>query len=273
MKRITVFFAAGMFALCLSACSGQFTGDTYQFFDDAQLGNSGEVSAEALDTVRGGETRTRGLETDFPTPGTGWPPNELIAINFPPSMETALPGMPPGEGMVTETKWSLLEKGIVYEINKFRQNPVEWCRDNGLPSLDGIRLESEFLGAIPRGPRSSGYRFPAQILYPSSGLHRAALHQAARGVMAHSDISRVNVYVNFSGWGENVGTYSGMTGQASNRGYAPPAAMIVNEFIRDRGVADKGHRVNMANPDWNRVGVGCYKNIVVIQFGYGVQDR
>ncbi|MDR0538983.1 MAG: hypothetical protein LBG74_00550 [Spirochaetaceae bacterium] len=222
-----------------------------------------------VDTARLEPTRIRGLETDFPVPSGTWPPNELIEIRFPATMNTpGLNGLN-GEGTVIETKWSKLEKDIVYEVNKFRQNPVQWCQENGLPMLDGLSLEAEFYSG---GPRTGNYNFPAQIVYPSSGLHKAALHQTARGVMAHSDASRVQCYVNYSGWGENVGTYSGMTGQASSSS-ASPAAKIVNEFIRDRNVSDKGHRINIANPAWDRIGVGCYKNIVVMQFGYGISDK
>ena len=43
-----------------------------------------------------------------------------------------------GEGTVKETAWSQLEKDIVWEMNKFRADPVAWCTANGLGSLDGI---------------------------------------------------------------------------------------------------------------------------------------
>ncbi|MDR0527873.1 MAG: CAP domain-containing protein [Spirochaetaceae bacterium] len=276
MKKLTLFSACALFLCALFTCDGQFLGDSYQFFNDTGLGNApGKAKNDKLDTAHdaGGDDRTDGLETDFPTAYYGWHPLERIDTWFPAAADApGLNGLP-GEGIVRETHWSKLEKEIVYEINKFRNDPVKWCHDNDLHMLDGVQLENEFGLAAPPGPRSGNYRFPAQTLYPSSGLHKAALHQAMRGAMAHSDTSRVRAYAGFSGWGENVGTYTGMTGQANNRGHASPAAMIVNEFIRDRGVPNKGHRTNIANPSWDRIGVGCYKNIVVIQFGYGIQDR
>jgi uncharacterized protein YkwD len=229
-----------------------------------------DMPRDQFDTAGGEETRKIGLATDgcrnSPSE-TVWPPLWDIAIRFPATMMT--PGFNGlnGEGTVTETKWSQLEKDIVWEINKFRNNPVKWCEENGLPSLDNITAYEEFLGA---GPRRGNYNFPAQPLYPSAGLHKAALHQCARGAVAHSDVSRVRVYVGFSGWGENAGPY-GIVDQAS--GGATTAAKIVNEFIRDRGVSDKGHRINIANPRWNRVGIGCINNIIIMQFGSGISEK
>lgn len=239
--------------------------------DTGNPGRSGGGGAlrSDLDTAAGEVTRTTGLATDRQLPDlpAGWPPQWGIEIYFPDSINT--PGFLglPGHGTVRETKWSQLEKDIVWEINKFRADPVGWCNKNGLSSLDGISAQTEFLGS---GPRRGNYNFPAQKLYPSAGLHKAALHQSLFGNVAHSDGSRVRVYAGYSGWGENVGPY-GIVNQAS--GGATAAAKIVNEFIRDRGIADKGHRINIANPAWNRVGIACYNNIIVMQFGSGIVER
>ena len=224
---------------------------------------------DSADTAAKEVTRTRGLATDGQLPNlpAGWPPQWDIDISFPASQYT--PGFLGlnGHGTVKETKWSQLEKDVVWEINKFRADPVAWCRANGLPDLDGLSLETEFYSG---GPRVNQYQFPAQPVYPSAGLHKAALHQSLFGNVAHSDGSRVQAYVSYSGWGENVGAYS-IVNQAS--GGATVAAKIVNEFIRDRGVADKGHRINIAKASWNRVGIACYNNIIVMQFGTGVTDK
>jgi hypothetical protein len=69
-------------------------------------------------------------------------------------------------GTVKEAKRSQLEKDIVWEINKFRADPVKWCNANGLSPLDGIAAQQEFLGT---GPRRGNYNFSAQPLYPSQG--------------------------------------------------------------------------------------------------------
>ena len=243
-------------------------------------GGNGGISAprSALDTAAGEPLRTRGLETEGAiraSPPGVWPPLWGIRIGFPTMTVPGLftsgnfgPGnFAPGEGTVTETGWSQLEKDIVWEINKFRADPVGWCNENGLPMLDGIFAYEEFLGS---GPRRHKYNFPAQPLQPSAGLHKAALHQCARGAVAHSDGSRVSVYVNWWGWGENVGSY-GIVNQAS--GGETAAAKIVNEFIRDRGVFDKGHRTNIANSAWTSVGIGCTNNIIVMQFGVGITEK
>jgi uncharacterized protein YkwD len=75
--------------------------------------------------------------------------------------------------------------------------------------------------------------------------------------MAHSDASRIRVYVGYSGWVENISRGKGT------------AAAIAAEFIRDSGVQDRGHRINIANPSFNRVGIACYNNLVVMQFESG----
>jgi uncharacterized protein YkwD len=264
MKQITLIGrTVALLAVCAFAvsCGGTFMGATW-------TAAGGGTTRGALATADSMETRTSGLATDrqLPNHPSGWPPQWDIAISFPASIET--PGFLglQGHGTVKETKWSQLEKDIVWEINKFRADPVGWCNKNGLPLLDGISAQTEFIA----NSNGRNYAFPAQPLYPSQGLHKAALHQTLFGNVAHSDGSRVRVYVGYSGWGENVGPY-GIVNQAS--GGATAAAKIVNEFIRDRGVAGKGHRVNIANPAWNRVGIACYNNIIVMQFGSGIVEK
>ena len=276
MKRIRAVCGAAVpavFAAVLAfaaACGGEFVDPG--MLDGGGLGKSGGgggMSRGALDTAAGEPLRTAGLAADGvirASPPDEWPPLWGIGIRFPETMYTA-GNFAPGEGTVTETGWSQLEKDVVWEINKFRADPVGWCKQNGLPVLDGIPVYEEFYGS---GPRRGSYNFPARPLQPSMGLHKAALHQCLRGAVAHSDGSRVSVYVNWRGWGENVGPY-GIVNQAS--GGATAAARIVNEFIRDRGVADKGHRTNIANPQWTHVGIGCINNIIVMQFGMGVSEK
>ncbi|MDR2491262.1 MAG: hypothetical protein LBD20_07665 [Spirochaetaceae bacterium] len=236
--------------------------------DGGWLESDGGVGTprDAFDTAAEWYTRVPGLATAGQQTFTVWPPKWTIAISFPAS-QTA-PGFLgfAGHGTVKEEKWSQLEKDVVWEINKFRADPVGWCNANGLPELDGISAAAEFI----QNQNGRSYNFPAQKVYPSAGLHKAALHQSLFGNVAHSDGSRVRVYVGYSGWGENVGPY-GIKDHAS--GGATEAAKIVNEFIRDRGVADKGHRVNIANPSWNRVGIACYNNLVIMQFGNGISEK
>ena len=268
MKRIRLVCGAAVLAAVLASlttCGGMFIDPG---LDDAGgLGGSG-ASRGSLDTAAGEPLRTKGLATDGEKPPlpAGWPPQWDIGVRFPATMYTT-GNFAPGEGTVTETRWSQLEKDIVWEVNKFRADPVGWCKKNGLPSLDGISVYDEFLGS---GPRRSKYNFPAQPMQPSMGLHKAALHQCLRGAVAHSDGSRISVYVSWSGWGENVAPYA-IINQAS--GGKTVAARLLNEVIRDRGVADKGHRINVANPAWTHVGIGCTNNIIVMQFGKGIGEK
>jgi uncharacterized protein YkwD len=275
MRRIALvvraFVPAAVLAF-LGGCGGTFldTGTT-----DAGVGVGASVNRGNLSTADGEITRTTGLATDGEIPQSpgAWPPKWGIDISFPPSITT--PGFKglPGHGTVTETKWSQLEKDIVWEINKFRADPVGWCNKNGLPMLDGITAHQEFVENV----NGRDYSFPAQPLYPSQGLHKAALHQTLFGNVAHTDISTVSVYVSFSAYGENAASY-GIYNQAS--GGTTIAAKIVNEMIRDRGAspyaapaANKGHRVNTAKPNFDRIGVACYNNVMLFQFGSGIMEK
>ncbi|MDR2491187.1 MAG: hypothetical protein LBD20_07285 [Spirochaetaceae bacterium] len=263
-KLLTLFAALCLCFIAVMSCDIEETPGVGGYDKDDVTANPWNAS---LNTAGEEETRTPGLATEGEATFTSWPPNWTIEISFPASQsDPGFLGLE-GHGTVKETKWSQLEKDVVLEINKFRAAPVKWCKENGLPELDGISAYEEFWGS---GPRRGNYNFPAQPVYPSAGLHKAALHQSLFGNVAHSDGSRVRVYVDYSGWGENVGPYS-IKDQAS--GGATDAAKIVNEFIRDRGVAGKGHRVNIANPSWNRVGIACYNNLVIMQFGSGISEK
>jgi uncharacterized protein YkwD len=261
MRNVLVWVLTCSFVL-LTSCE-MLAGKAMDNRDDDQTA----AWDASLNTAGSMETRTPGLATEGELPFTTWPPQWTINIDFPATAST--PGFNglDGHGTVKETKWSQLEKEVVEELNKFRAAPVKWCKENGLAELDGISAYEEFWG---NGPRRGNYNFPAQPLTPSQGLHKAALHQTLFGNVAHSDGSRVRVYVNYSAWGENVGPY-GIVNQAS--GGASIAAKIVNEFIRDRGIADKGHRINIAKANYDRVGVACYNNIIVMQFGSGISEN
>ena len=235
-----------IFCCCLAACEM-----------DNKSSDSGSEPRDEFDTAASLDTRDSGLATDGEYPFTEWPPKWPIAISFPAS-NTEYGNFAQGEGTVKETAWSQLEKDVVWEINKFRADPVAWCNANGLPELDGISAQQEFIVNQNNRP----YSFPAQKLLPSQGLHKAALHQTLFGNVAHSDGSRVQSYVSYSAWAENVSGYGGNT-----------AAGIVALFIRDSGVNDKGHRINIANPSYDRVGIGCLNNIVIMQFGSGITDK
>jgi hypothetical protein len=213
---------------------------------------------DQYDTAAGEHTRLPGYPNAGEQPFTEWPPKWSIAVSFPASQYT--PGFLGlnGHGTVKETKWSQLEKDIIWEINKFRADPVAWCNANGLSTLDGISAQAEFIGNQNGRP----YNFPAQKLSPSAGLHKAALHQSLFGNAAHSDVSRVKVYVGFSAWAENVGGYSDAG-----------AASIVARFVRDSSDSGKLHRINMANPGYTRAGIACYNNIIVMQFGDGISEK
>ncbi|MDR2552910.1 MAG: hypothetical protein LBD31_07090 [Treponema sp.] len=268
MKKIRQVWGAPALTAVLfflaSGCGGQSIDPG--LLDEGALsggggGQGGSQFRSRLATADGEPLRTEGLGFDGEYPFTGWPPRHPINIWFPPAQDTVGDfNANPGEGTVYETKWSQLEKDVVWEINKFRANPVGWCSANGLAALpEGVSAQAEFI----QNAAHRNYSFPAQPLYPSRGLHQAALHKCARGDGGHNDVSRVRVYVNVPYWGENVASYSGQ-----------PAARIVWGFIADGSEADKGHRVNLSDPQYDRIGVGIYNRRIIIDLGgHGVAEK
>ena len=201
---------------------------------------------ESLDTTTELPVRTTGLATD--TSG--------VAV---------------GETMVTETGWSQVEKEVVLEVNRFRANPLKWCKENNLTSLwtssGGISPYEEFFG---KGPHRSKYNFPAKKLNPSSGLHKASLHQLWNPNYEHSEVYQVRAYVTFTGWSENLAMYPIIYNPGT--GGTTIGAKIVYSFLYDLMNEFPGHRINIAQADWESIGVGCFNNKVIMQFGKGVND-
>ena len=188
-------------------------------------------------------------------------------------LATNTTGVEVGETMVTETKWSQVEKEVVLEVNRFRADPLKWCKENNLTSLwnssGGITPYKEFFG---NGPHRAQYNFPVQKLYPSTGLHRAALHQLWNPNYEHSDAAQVKeYYANFTGWGENLSYYAIIYNPGT--GGTTIGAKIVYSFLYDLMNEFPGHRINIAQADWESIGVGCFNSKVIMQFGKGVTDR
>jgi hypothetical protein len=186
-------------------------------------------------------------------------------------LATATSGVEVGELLVTENGWSEVEKQVVVEVNKFRANPLKWCKENNLTGLwassGDISPYEEFFG---KGPHRASYNFPARKLNPSQGLHKAALHQLWNPEYGHSDIDLVRAYVTFTGWGENLCPYQIIYNPGT--GGTTVGAKLVYQFLYDLMNDYPGHRINIAASDWESIGVGCFNNKVIMQFGKGVND-
>jgi hypothetical protein len=172
--------------------------------------------------------------------------------------------------------FSLLERYIVLEINRCRANPIAWTQEVGLYGGE-VQQWADGLGA--------GYSLPP--LEPRKGLWLSGRFQSSEmkriNTMTHANMnSRFSRYGNWSGGiGENVGPpgieqqatgpawfSSGGLGNARKYG-----ARIVNEFIRDRGNPDKGHRRNIMNPSFRYIGVGVIDGWITMEFAEGYTDK
>jgi hypothetical protein len=181
--------------------------------------------------------------------------------------------------------FSRLERYIVLEINRCRADPVAWCKEVGLPMLDGLTVEDEFINdTYGRGYVRS---YPLAALEPRKGLWLSGRFQAYEqerlGTLSHANMnSRFSKYGSWSGSIGECCSPAGIWAQASGPAWfasgglgnvRKQAARIVNEFIRDRGVAGKGHRMAIMNGRYRSIGVGASPNgWVTIEFAEGYTD-
>lgn len=177
---------------------------------------------------------------------------------------------------------SSIEKEIIYEINLFRSNPADYAskyiaplsklykgkllyypNDNPLLSKEGVRALNECVRELKKAS-------PLPIIYPSSGLSKAAADhvrdQSKTGKTGHygSDHSDSKKRIErYGDWkvriAENI-AYGGIS-----------ARQIIIYLLVDDGEYARGHRKNFLRPEFNTVGVSVghhpvYNTISVMDF-------
>jgi len=162
---------------------------------------------------------------------------------------------------------SQFEKELVHEMNIARRNPklyvafLEHMKPYFVgnlfkpPSVTPV-VTAEGIIAVEEAIRFLHSVRPAPPLSPSRGMSLGARQhlkdQGPRGTTGHqgSDGSRVVDRVNRNGtWQRTVG---------ENIAYGNDTTReVVLSFIIDDGVASRGHRQNLFNPEFHRVGVAC----------------
>ena len=172
--------------------------------------------------------------------------------------------------------FSYIERYLLLEINRIRANPVEWVKEVGLYGGE-VQMWADALPA--------GYSLPP--LTPSKGLWLAARwwssEQKRINDMSHANMnSRFSTYGTWNGYiGENCAPPD-IWEQASGPAWKNPdegrnarvvAARIVNEFIRDRGVSDKGHRKNIMSESFRYIGLAFVDGWVTMEFAQGYTDK
>jgi hypothetical protein len=184
---------------------------------------------------------------------------------------------------------SLLERYLILEINRCRADPVAWCNEVGQTMLDGATAQQEFV----EDKNNRGYTkvYPLSALQPRKGLFLEARHKAhqmeAARVLSHSDMGSAGPFYRYGTPGNGIGQNCGSSGMESDTRVTGPAwfnsgglgnvrvqaARIVSMFIRDGGVADKGHRINIMNSIWNCIGQGESGGWNTTDFATGYTDK
>jgi len=162
---------------------------------------------------------------------------------------------------------SEVEKEIFLSTNALRSNPAVFAQlyvTEIMGYYDGTLLR--YPGDIPiqtfEGHRAASelYDFllaqsPVGLLYPSRGLSRAAADhardQAQSGRTSHNGRDGSDPFTRISRYGRWSGT------AAENIAYGKNDALrIILQLAIDDGIAGRGHRANLFNPDFSLSGVG-----------------
>ena len=183
---------------------------------------------------------------------------------------------------------SPIEKQIIYEINLLRSNPSDYADKflkplsksfkgkymyypNELPlkTEEGVNALTECIAELKKAK-------PASIVYPSQGLSKAARDhvkdQSKTGRTGHigSDNSNLKARVDRYGkWKVRI---------AENIAYGNTSARQVIIFLLiDDNVKNRGHRINMLQPDFKLIGVSTgshpeYQTMCVMDFAGGMAD-
>ena len=180
-----------------------------------------------------------------------------------------------------------LEAAIITETNAARTDPAGYARhlEALLPRFDGdlLRLPNgvtlrtqEGAAAVREAIAALRATRPLRALAPSPGLARAARDHAAdigpRGGRGHrgSDGSQI---------GDRASRYGAWDRSLSeNIAYGSETAReVVMDLLIDDGVASRGHRRNILNPESRYAGAGCaphteYRIVCVIDYAAGYTE-
>jgi hypothetical protein len=157
------------------------------------------------------------------------------------------------------------EKNMVLAMNLIRYDPAKYSKLYVYPRLQYFKgTLFEFPGQIPLRTREGIdavrelylelLETPSlPVFHPSPGMTKAANDHAKymkkTGTMSHEGMGGMSVRV--SKYGEWVG------GMAENLHWGTSNAHeAIMSLMIDDGVKDRGHRINMLNPNYRKVGVG-----------------
>lgn len=165
--------------------------------------------------------------------------------------------------------WDRLEQDLIAEHNLVRQNPQHYIpilkahldsmnREGNIPNGCGRNctlVTQEGQPAVEEAIRFLSSQTAVGPLSASTGLAIAAAAHAKdqqSGAIGHSGSDGTSPIERTT----RAGVAASRVGE--NITYGPDTAQsIILNLIVDDGVADRGHRIALFNPDWELVGAGC----------------
>ena len=188
----------------------------------------------------------------------------------------------------TAINLSKVEGGIIAEMNRARANPpayrqvlLNWrhrFRGKQVQLKERLFLQTqEGTPAIDEAVRALQKIRPVSTLKFSRGLTLAARDhvrdQGHRGATGHNGRDGSTPFQRM----ERYGKWQTIAGE--NIAYGPDSAQaVVRDLIIDDGVPDRGHRINMFQPQYRLTGVACgyhqrYRVMCSISYAGGYRDR